>query len=166
MLQVQLTGALRLEMGVARRELHGAGFLTCISRFCVFFGFSSALLFGGIFLHFCIYINHTRPDPATKRISAVPPFRLSHYSAKIPSYSCSLFHTAVLPPLFLGRRTNLQSVSDDDEAPLVFYYYLLSCSAGKCQLCSGILRWFDAEKRSYAEERCGNLIVAWSNLEC
>ena len=25
------------------------------------------------FLHFCIYIRHTRPDPTTKRISAVPP---------------------------------------------------------------------------------------------
>ena len=25
------------------------------------------------FLHFCIYIRHPRPDPITKRISAVPP---------------------------------------------------------------------------------------------
>ena len=27
------------------------------------------------FLHFCIYILHTRPDPITKRFSAVPPYK-------------------------------------------------------------------------------------------
>ena len=32
------------------------------------------------FLHFFIYIRHTRPDPITKRISAVPPFKWRHVS--------------------------------------------------------------------------------------
>ena len=33
----------------------------------------SSLVHFFFFLHFCIYISHTRPDPITKRVSAVPP---------------------------------------------------------------------------------------------
>ena len=31
--------------------------------------------FAFAFFCFCSYISHTRPDPITKRISAVPPFK-------------------------------------------------------------------------------------------
>ena len=33
------------------------------------------ITFKNFFLHFCIYIRHTRPEPITKRIPAVPPFK-------------------------------------------------------------------------------------------
>jgi len=44
------------------------------------------------FLHFCIYILHTRPDPIAKRFSAVP-----HYEWRDGSYIC-------LPINLLGGR--------------------------------------------------------------
>ena len=36
---------------------------------------ASKSILAAFFLNFCIYILHTRPDPITKRISAVPPFK-------------------------------------------------------------------------------------------
>ena len=43
-------------------------------RLCFLSGWHLAASFASsFFLHFCIYIHHTRPDPITKRISAVPP---------------------------------------------------------------------------------------------